>query len=49
MDIDAELINTQSDIFRIECFATLHDVQKIATAIVETQKMKTPASGFARC
>ncbi len=38
VDIPEELITTQSDLFRIECFATVNDVQKIATVIVERQK-----------
>ena len=48
VDIDAELITTQSDIFRIECFATLHDVQKIATVIVERQKNEDSGKWFCK-
>jgi general secretion pathway protein K len=38
VEIDAELITTQSDIFRIECFAELRDVRKMATVIVQREK-----------
>jgi len=38
VDIDAELITTQSDIFRIECFAELRDIRKTATVIVQREK-----------
>ena len=38
VDIDAELISTQSDIFRIECYAVLRDIQKMATVIVQRKK-----------
>lgn len=38
VDINAELITTQSDIFRIECSAGLHDILKTATVIVQREK-----------
>jgi len=38
VDIDAELITTQSDIFRIECFAALGDIRKTALVIVLREK-----------
>jgi general secretion pathway protein K len=38
VEIDAELITTQSDIFRIECSAGLRGIQKTATVIVQREK-----------
>jgi general secretion pathway protein K len=38
VDIDAELLIIQSDIFRIECEAVLRDIQKKATVIVQREK-----------
>ncbi len=47
VEIDAELITTQSDIFRIECNAALRDIQKTATVIV--QRVKNKESGKWYC
>ena len=38
VEIDPEIITTQSDIFRIECFADLRGIRKIATVIVQREK-----------
>lgn len=38
VDIDAELISTQSDVFRIQCFAALGEIRKTATVIIEREK-----------
>jgi len=47
VDIDPELITTQSDIFRIECYAGLRDIRKKATVIVE--RVKNEESGKWYC
>jgi len=48
VEIDAELITTQSDIFRIECFAELRGVRKIATVIVQREKNKESGKWYCK-
>jgi len=48
VEIDPELITTQSDIFRIECYAVLRDIQKKATVIVERKKEKESGKWFCK-
>lgn len=48
VEIDPELITTQSDIFRIECYAELRDIQKKTTVIVERIKEKESGKWFCR-
>lgn len=40
VDIDAALITTESDLFRIECVAAVNDVQMAATVVVRREKEK---------
>ena len=40
VEIDAALITTQSDLFRIQCGAMLNDVQMTATVVVQREKEK---------
>ncbi|MBC2715526.1 MAG: general secretion pathway protein GspK [Desulfobacteraceae bacterium] len=48
VDIDAELITTQSDIFRIECNAALRDIMKTATVIVQREKNKESGKWYCK-
>ncbi len=48
VDINPELIITQSDIFRIECNAGLHGIQKKATVIVQREKNKESGKWYCK-
>ena len=48
VDIDAELLIIQSDIFRIECEAVLRDIQKKATVIVQREKNKESGKWYCK-
>jgi general secretion pathway protein K len=48
VDIDAALITTQSDLFRIQCGAVVNDIQMTATVIVQRDKEKESGKWYCK-
>ncbi len=48
LDIDSELITTQSDIFRIECTAKVREISNSATVIVQREKNKESGKWYCK-
>ncbi len=48
VNIDAALITTQSDIFRIECGAMVNDIQMTSTVVVQREKEKESGKWYCK-
>ncbi|MFZ2631000.1 MAG: general secretion pathway protein GspK [Desulfosalsimonadaceae bacterium] len=48
VEIDAALITTQSDLFRIQCGAIVNDIQMTATVIVQREKEKESGKWYCK-
>ena len=48
IEIDAALITTQSDLFRIQCGAMVNDIQMTATVIVQREKEKESGKWYCK-